>query len=339
MPLDLKGELAVLGKQSDAQRRTTAAVLSNPKESVKHGHTLDNDEALTVKIAAFGESGSGKTYALVPLLELGYKIAVINTDFGGNGLVTVRNELIRRDERQLLKNIWFADFPVADGYRSVMAFLRDTFGVYPDLTDFNPDWLVWEGFSTFQMAQVDDELTESLTIDDEERWTHWAGVRRGTIRALAYFLSARDPRGKRWHKYLTCLEGDEREVSKAKKAFSGASAGLSIEETLKKAAEQAEKKPAGGKGGTTGARAPLIQGSSQALLPAGFDLVLEMVRLSDGPNMKYTYNSTGVEGIKAKNRGFGLDPSMSADFGELWKRIALSCGISLPPQQTVNLGE
>jgi len=291
-------------------------------------HSLE--EPIAVKIAAYGNTGSGKTHALVEMLLMGYKIAAISTDIGGHGFVTISNELRRRNLPHLLKNFIYVWLPISandsGGFRKLMALLREPFSYWPELREFDPDVVAWDGFSAYQMQHLDDhifgseqDLTEKEVekgrVEKETSYKEWGQVRKGTIRALAWFLTLRDDeRGKEWHKYVTFWEGDER--ASGKKDTEPAK---SIDDLLSAAVTNSGPK-----------RAPMIQGSAQAIIGYGFDIILEMAYDEDGD--KYLYKCKGSKGLVAKERGFGLAAVMGADFGALWRQVAAAGGLELPPK-------
>src|SRR5512139_1676099 len=57
------------------------------------------------KAMLYGRGGTGKTYAMVPLLLDGLKIFVLTTDIGGDGLATVEAELRYMGRTDLLRNV------------------------------------------------------------------------------------------------------------------------------------------------------------------------------------------------------------------------------------------
>lgn len=255
-----------------------------------------------VKMLSYGHTGTGKTYALVGLLQAGLKILVISTDVGGEGLNTVRNALRESGQMHLADNLLHIELPT---YEDVETFLKEPHQIFPEIYDTDIDMLVWDGFSGFQQQQLSDYIAELEPLSSGDKtsegreaglWferTDWGMVRNGTIRNLGRFLSMHNKvTGKKWHKYVTALES-----------------GKASEDKLSGEVQ----------------KAPLIQGSAAALMGPAFDLIFQTravkVRDDEGIGRKYLYYTTGHEKLLAKSRGLKLEPIEPADMAILWKKI------------------
>lgn len=259
----------------------------------------DDPAGFFLKDMFYGVIGSGKTYAFVAMLEAGERLFVVSSDPGGDGLLTVQNELIRRGRRDLLKNYLKVNIAT---YKQGLALWTDPYRWYSkELAKLDPTVVIWEGFSYFQTVAIDEEvMPDNLRASKEEGmdpFEFWDRVRRATTRVHDKFLKchgrAEDGSQKLWHHVLTCHQGDPREEK---------STGL-----LKTKAA--------------------IQGQAAKMISAAYDLVIQMyvkqgLGLEEGES-PYRYRCVGAsEEFEVKSRGFdlGFDGAgeMPADFAKVW---------------------
>lgn len=276
----------------------------------------ENSEADYVKICSFGHPGVGKTRAIKGFLEHGLRIASITTDVGGSGIRTVELELKREGRGELLKNL--KEIELRE-YEEVCAFLEDpsVFRVQlenslGDLYDWNPNLLVWEGFSNWQgndlanyvlsfKPATDESKTSELRIEGLKLEPHdWDGVKRGTNLWLNKFLRLYNKKtGQAWHKYVTIHENQPSEV-RLGKGKQGNEEGVIIPESDKE---------------------PMVSGSARKNIGAGFDLVLRMVKESGRRGEDVYWYETNVPHVAVKSRGFKLDAREEADMYKLWAKL------------------
>lgn len=273
---------------------------------------LSDAKGRWVKILMYGQSGTGKTDAIRGFLKAGLKVLVISTDLGGDGLSTVYNNLQEEGLLSLGDNLVHADFPtwddMADFLNKPESYDLSDLG-FKDIYAFDPDIIVWEGFSGFQLYQLDSKVLdmapnrkEGKTNVSEQReaglvaeQTDWGAIKRGTIDAIGDFMKLHNHfTGKAWHKYMTCLES-----------------------------EPDDKNPK---------RRPLLQGAAGKLLEAMFDIIIEAKRKEVAgsepgkPKIVYSYNCVGHDGLCAKSRGYKLDAVETPDMLKLWTKIKTQIG-------------
>jgi hypothetical protein len=267
------------------------------KPTVKRGSDTD---ARWVKMLAYGHSGTGKTLAVAGFLEAGMKVLVLSTDMGGNGLASVYNFLASKGRQDLLdSNLVSIDFP---DYDSLSDFLRAPTETFPDIWDFDPDMMVWDGFTGFQLLHVQEKISDISPMTkntsegrEEGLWMEqqdWGMIKNATLRSLGNFLKLHNWKtGKTIHKYLTCLE----------------------------------QKPSPDKLTNEVQRAPYLQGAAASLMGPAFDIILE-TRTRAGNAEKdriFEYCCVGHEKLLAKSRGYDLAPVEPANMKDLWeKKIA-----------------
>lgn len=289
-------------------------VLTNPKGP--RVRKLSEEAATTFKGLLFGPTGSGKTYAVKGLLEHGFKVLVISTDMGGDGLVTVKVALRREGKIHLLANCTSI---VLTNYDEVAAFLDRPESIYPSIYDEQIDWLVWDGFSSFQQTILSDKIgamtperTGNKEVSDARdsglqlELQDWGMVKTGTIRNLDKFLKMHNRKtGQVWHKLVTCLEG-----LKSIKSGTGAQTTTTYVD----------------------AKEPMLQGSAAKLIGPAFDLILNTriaaTKDEESPRT-FTYVCAGHDTLAgAKTRGLVLNPVEPGDFYLLWEKIAEQLAIS-----------
>lgn len=157
-----------------------------------------------LRIMFFGKAGVGKTYMLGPLLLDGYKILVLDSDVGSNGLNTVRSFLKENNRSDLLDNIIL--LPI-DGYEEASAFVTNPEKTFNDSmegttwAEFSPDIIVWEGFGNFQQVDVWKYVNpKSDKTESFDSYKEWGDVLRATHFAIHDFAKITGPNGKVIHK-------------------------------------------------------------------------------------------------------------------------------------------
>lgn len=294
-------------------------VIRSPRIVVKDGNDV---EAACIKLMLYGDWGSGKTYALYFLLRMGYRVLVVATDFGGDGLNTIRIKLRKENREDLLSNLKVVNLK---SYEDICAFLDHPDRYFPEIYDWNPDVLCWDGFSGFQQIDVNEMVgdiassEESNKSDDKTRQGRLAGlqfeqqdwgvVRTATLRPANAFLSMKNEKtGKPWHKIVTCLEAVKNKV----------------------------KKGPGDEGGFEEAMRPLLQGAGGVIAGAGFDAiwrcVAKQVGVGSKATMQYVYETKPAGVRVAKDRGFEFPVEIEANMFKWWPQMCEMLGAEGPPK-------
>lgn len=248
-----------------------------------------------VKLMLFGHLASGKTYFIIGLLLSGERVYVLSSDFGGNGLLTVKNALKSIGRLDLLKNIRGLDVST---YDDVIDFLENPVAFDAEIEKFDPTAFMWEGFSSFNIDILDEYILSMAPGANNAGdlrhagFTHtqqdWQGMKRGTLRALRKALAFSLPSGKRIHKIVTAHQSKP---------------------TNNELTNQTE-------------RGPLIQSSARDLAGGGFDVILQCYKEEEKETkeVKHFYRCTGAsDKFSVKNRGFQLKAVMEADPEKVWK--------------------
>jgi hypothetical protein len=252
------------------------------------------------KLMAWGGSGEGKTLFIEGLLRAGLGVFEISTDVGGDGLVTVENHLKSIGRPDLLANMWSIELP---DYESIELFMKEPEKIAgnADFYDLPIDFLVWDGFSGFQVGGLDEyvmgtqasgkevpELREAGLFANQQ---DWGAIKRGTIKQLQRFLTMHNKRtGKLWHKYVTCLQADKKEQYGSD--------------------GKAEK-------------GPFLQGAAKKLIEPAFDLIWWARSSVDTKGKREYWYDFGTESdMVAKSRGFAINAKEEADGAKLWAKIA-----------------
>lgn len=247
-------------------------------------------------LLVFGKFGSGKTFIIVDMLRLGMKVLVINTDFGKNGLNTVYNYFADHpDEAHFLNNLVSYDLDL-DGF---MKFCRNPESIVPDILEFDPDVIFWDGATAFQQADLEGAICGGDFMREDTTYADWRKTRNGTVFPLMKLLEQHNPNGKQWSKVVTTLE---QEKGKYKK-------GATNEEKKKGLDYIAGSEQTG----------PMLHTEARDLAGAGFDLVLQTFKQNFGDKDKFLYQSRGAD-LLVKDRGFGLPTKMDANFKDIFEK-------------------
>ena len=286
------------------------STITAPRAKVRN---FAEDEVDTyIKILLFGNNGTGKTYILKSLLELGFKVVVLSTDLGGDGLSSViiplRGEGTWAAHKNQLRSVEI------EGYDDVANFLVRPEAYIADIYEWNPDFIFWDGMTGWQINDVGEKVGDYAVGDRataaeqdglQLNQQKWGQIQRATYRGLSDFCSMRNTKtGKIWHKVATCLE------------------------TIK-------SKGIGSGGGFTEGREPYLQGAGGRLATAAFDLVIRTAISSspldeDGSKREYSYILQGHQNLAAKVRGYDLPPKMPGDGKKLITEMFKQAGIQLP---------
>lgn len=266
-------------------------------KSVLKVRSLDDSESFSLKILAYGDVGTGKTYAIHGFLDLGWKVFVLSTDYGGDGLNTLRSAPPEKKA-----NLRFIQ---PRTYEETQLFLRSPDKVFPEIYDWDPDVLVWDGFSTFHYQYVQPyilgfeakgrDVSEMRELGLEPVLSDWSPIFRATMDSLELFLGLRNEKtGKAWHKYVT--------------------AHMQSDITPQLTPQQKRQK-----------RGPLLQGSSKVIIGAGFDLVFVTEAVSTPSGTVYRYILDPAQYL-TKARGIKLESKEPADMKALIEKIFTQLG-------------
>lgn len=316
---------------NDAGKKKVLATPRTPS-ILKRGDEDYNDY---IKLFAFGPLGSGKTYIIKALLELGYKVLVLTTDLGGTGTKTVRLPLIRARKKgdeaaaKMLQNLYEIEL---SGFDNVKTFLKEPQKVVPNIYDLDIDILFWDGYSAFQQVDMSEHVGDMVPARGEGgkevapavseglqfEQSQWGQIRNGTVRTLDWFCAMHNTKNsKKWHKIVT--------------------------------AHESIKNKSDGKGGFVETKEPLLQGAGGKLAGGAFDLIIRCFATAklgasgtkdedQASDMRYFYATRGHQNLIAKNRGFDLPAVMEGDPRKLWTELVTQLDLELPvplvPQKT-----
>lgn len=160
-----------------------------------------------LKIFMFGKQGSGKTYAIKALLVAGYKVYYISTDMGGLGLRSFTAEL-RSEDPPAMKRL--RGLTSIETVADVMKFLYKPAELDPGIWEFDPDFIIWDGYSNFQQVMVPDNIYGESDAKIEDRVTEqkeWMQLKNASLTSLTRFVRIANPvTGKIIHKIVISHE-------------------------------------------------------------------------------------------------------------------------------------
>ena len=284
----------------------------------RKGRKLSDATVDYVKMMWFGPAGVGKTHLIGQFVEkLGKRVALISTDIGDSGHLTIKTQLKNAGRLDLLDNVYLLEL---QGFKEVSAFLQDPYKFDPALWEHDPDILAWDGFSSFQQVDISEHVGDMRPADKangEQRdrgdfreegvifeQADWGAVKNYTVRKGNSFLGIRHPSGKPLHKIVTCFEAITYKPADSSKP-TGAQV---VAETYK----------------------PMLQGAGGHMLLGGFDLIMRCKtttkREGDSSRREYSLVTQGSQNLVAKNRGFDLAPEIPADAAFLWEKILEGIG-------------
>jgi len=237
-------------------------------------------------------------------------------------MAAVEGPLRREGKLDALDN--GVDIEIRD-YATTMKFLEKPESIWPEIYDFDPDIIFWDGFGAFQQIELMEYVgdmsggkksTEQRESGLQLEQRDWGLVKQATIRMLDRFCSLHNPKtGKVWHKILTAHE--------AIKSVSNGDASVLTE-----------------------TKEPLLSGAGGVLSKGAFDLILKTsVRKAksgeegDSGGRVFEYVTAGHQNLAAKNRGFDLPPVVPGDGGALSSSLSrVTERITLPcPSSAVSL--
>lgn len=302
-------------KTSAAQEKFVSAGKKTGADKPKRPQAkkLSDTSDRYIKLGLYGDYGTGKTFALADLIEkYGLKVLVLSTDIGGDGLNSLIAELKRRGRSDLVdthvRNL------TLDNYDDVADFLQNPEEFFPEIYEWDPDLIAWDGFSNFQQNHVSDYVMTLDTVftreGDLNTQKYWGEIRSATSKNLNRFFYMSNTRtGRRWHKFVTMLVTD-----------------VGKEEKLLEATTEAERQKV-----KKEVKAPYIQGSAAKLLGPAFDFFArtDTKRVQDGTTedgktkfrTDFVYHVAPSEKQKAKVRGVQFPPIIPGNMGEVWGKL------------------
>lgn len=273
-----------------------------------------------VNICLMGIPGTGKTRAIAQAIELGAKVVMINTDTGQSGEETILSYLRTAGKEDL----FYSNLIIirVDDDDELSDFLAKPEKSFPEIYEFDPDILVWEGFSNWQQtklySKVGELYRETVEIANENsskeksvstqraeglqlEMQDWGKIRNASIQRLEEFLNLNNKvTGREWVHLVTIHEAVETKMLKQENAPPVAMEQLSGR--------------------------PLIQGAAKNLIGGGFTLSLRC--REERGKYYYELSTTKTMGM-SKNRGIALPEKFDADFVKVIDAIESSYNITL----------
>lgn len=294
------------------RKAVTSKIIGKPKNGkkfiVKSGdEILSNPRA--VNIMFIGEIGSGKSHSVVDILLMGYKVFYISTDFGKAGEEAISNYFAMHSEEAhyYRKNFRILTPSKEDAYDCIIQFMRNPEDVDPEIYNFDPDFLFWDGLSSYQQNDVEAKFAadaDDVLMDDAD-WNTWRSTRNATLFPLNDFLELHNPKtGKPWHHIVTTLEQKK---------------GEKVKVTGSNGKPEWDTKP-----GTEKIK-PLLHTSAEKISLAGFSIAIRTIRqyMANEDKTTFIYENRGKD-LQLKDRNYGLPVSISpASFRELWEKYIL----------------
>lgn len=267
------------------------------------------DEPSPLKLFAFGPVGSGKTSIMKGLLEHNLKVLCMTTDVGGSGTNSIKLPFRRDGKVALLENLREITL---DNDDQVQAFLSDPAIYFPEIYEWDPDFLFWDGYAAWQQVYASEkigempverrgskELPEAVEAGLQFETPQWGMLRNTTFRSTHKFCSLNNKRtGKLWHKVVTAHE-----------KYSSGAEGEGLLET----------------------GVPLLQGAGGIFSRGAFDLIIR-TKEKQGKDEKGRSVSKFVYEVRAGNnaakvRGFDLPVELPGDMYTLWETLKGQLGI------------
>lgn len=293
-------------KEEAIVAKTMAVVLPKGKKKLQAATLGDGQD--DVKVLMLGQTGSGKTKCLSDILQTTNpdgtptRIFVASTDIGGQGLRSVKDDLLTKGRQDLLANLKWFHFR---DYESFAAFTSDPGCVEIDgkpFWDFDPNVLAWDGLANFQESHVwryimdleplAKDSTEVRDAGVQAGQAEWGQIRRVSILQTDLFVSLQHPtKGKPLHKLVTCLLDQGKESKLTKETTVG----------------------------------PLIMGAARDYIGPAFDVILT-AQAQQAPGTKlanYRYSCQVGGKFMAKIRGQQLpeEALKAADMKSLWEHL------------------
>jgi len=264
----------------------TVSAAKAPKMKMKKAGQ-DGDQR-QINYLLFGESESGKTSTAANLAAADQRVFILFTDLGNdNGIsgAQVYANLKKSSEKFKDNVAWIS----LDDVEQVSKFVEDPTSVVDGFWDFNPDFILWDGFSFHQQMNIIPDVEEDTNSDDAsegsfETYKGWGKVKNRTVRTLGNFLSLRNPNGKALHKIVTT------------------------------AVKYASEKVGPDKSEVRAQHHPDISGAASKFIRYGFDAVIETVREKGVFEFRLDTSS-------ATKRRFTLPDKMAADFAKLHQSV------------------
>lgn len=129
------------------------------------------------------------------------------TDLGGDSGISgaqVYANMVSKTPEKFNDNVRWVNLTELD---SVEKFLENPEELIEDFWSFNPDFLVWDGFSFFQSTYILPEIEETTNTKDTEysfeTFQGWGKVKNATVRKLKAFIDIKNPNNTPLHKILT----------------------------------------------------------------------------------------------------------------------------------------
>lgn len=258
----------------------------SPKMKLKRAG--DDGDKRQFNYLIFGESETGKTSTVAQLAAAGHKVFVIFTDLGNdNGISGAQvYSNLKKTQEAFKNNVAWVALSDTD---EVGRFLEDPDKLVEGFKDFDPDFLVWDGFSFHQQMNIMPEVEEAINKDDSsegrmENYQGWGMTKNRTLRTTKEFLDLKSPSGKALHKIVTA------------------------------AVKYGSEKVGPDKSEVRAKHEPDISGAASRFIRYGFDAVFETLR--SGEKFEYAMNISA-----ATKRRFTLPEKMEADFVKLHNNL------------------
>lgn len=289
-------------KTLDATSPATQQIFSKLTGIGKKKYTVTSgqemlDNASSFNLLLFGEYGSGKTFTVIGLLLLGMKVLVLNTDFGKNGINTVKSYFKDHPEHaHLLKNLRIVDLDL----QGFMGFCRTPDTIVEDVYTWDPDVLFWDGATAFQQADLEAEICGNDFLRESSDWADWRKTRNGTIFPLMKLMEQHNlTTGKRWSKVVTTLEKESMDK--------------------RRSASPDEKRKGLDLIPGSEKRGPMLHTEARDIAGAGFDIIFQSLKQTIGDKEKFLFQSRGKE-LMVRDRGFNFPARMDADFAAIFRQ-------------------